>query len=429
MLDKVSQWVQSSQSAVRPFRRLFALMYIALMSATVVYLNLNHPYQGAFPFNRPTLLAVLAVGLVVIEVWEQHRYGLDVPRDVASILLVGRVMLLAGVSALDVSGVSLFMYPVIPYIAFFAFGLRTSNVLGVACFIFCLWQVSRMDRRWYGTTDILLYLVIASELLIFMQAMASVIHQDEQNRQYQKELLADLAASHRQLEAYAEQVGELAAAEERNRLARDIHDTLGHYLTAINIQLEKAQAYRQRNPAEAEQAIQDAKATAREALEDVRRSVGVLRSADQHFSLREALAEVVGRLKDSPFTIDVSVSGDEEGYSRSALMALYRAAQEGLTNIQKHAQARHVSLEVRLDARQAHLRLADDGQGLDPKGAEQPGAALHDGYGLQGLRERLEVLGGQLWLTSEPEQGAVLNVVVPRRLARPGAASGWQRGR
>jgi signal transduction histidine kinase len=415
MLDKVSQWLQSSQNVARPFRRMFTLMYIALMSATVVYLNLNSPYQGAFPLNRPTILVGLLACLLVIEVWEQQRYGLDVPRPVAGLLLVARILVLAGVSAIDRSGVSLFMYPMLPYIAFFAFGLRTSNLLAAGCFGVCLWQVSRMSQAWYRSTDVLLYLIIATELLIFMQAMASVIHQDEQSRQHTKELLANLATSHRQLEAYAQQVADLAAAEERNRLARDIHDTLGHYLTVVNIQLEKALVFKEANPAEAEQAIQDAKLAAKEALEDVRRSVGALRSTRERFSLQESLEDLVSRMKDSPFRIELSISGNEEGYSRPALTTLFRAAQEGLTNIQKHAGARRVHLEVRLGEHQARLRLADDGHGFDAVAITQAGGDGADGFGLQGLQERLELVGGTMRLDSEPEHGTTLHVVVPRQ--------------
>jgi signal transduction histidine kinase len=415
MLDKVSQWLQSSQNVARPFRRMFTLMYIALMSATVVYLNLNSPYEGVFPLNRPTILVALLAGLLVIEVWEQQRYGLDVPKPVAGLLLAARVVVLAGVLAIDRSGVSLFMVPMLPYIAFFAFGLRTSNLLAGGSFVICLLQVSRMSQTWYRSTDVLLYLIIATELLIFMQAMASVIHQDEQSRQHTKELLSDLAASHRKLEAYAQQVADLAAAEERNRLARDIHDTLGHYLTVVNIQLEKALVFRESHPAEAEQAIQDAKSAAKEALDDVRRSVSALRSTRERFSLRESLEDLVSRMKDSPFTIELDVSGDEEGYSRPALTTLFRAAQEGLTNIQKHAGARRVSLEVRLGSRRARLRLMDDGQGFDTAALTGAQGDGDDGFGLQGLRERLELVGGSMQLDSGPEQGTRLHVVVPRQ--------------
>ena len=92
--------------------------------------------------------------------------------------------------------------------------------------------------------DSVTIIVIFSLLLIFMQVIAGHIDRDQRSRQQMRQLLVELETSHRQLQAYADRVAELAAAAERNRLARDIHDSLGHYLTAISIQLEKAQAYR-----------------------------------------------------------------------------------------------------------------------------------------------------------------------------------------
>src|SRR5205814_655022 len=86
-------------------------------------------------------------------------------------------------------------------------------------------------------------------------------------------------ASRARAEAYAGQVAELAAITERNRLARDIHDSLGHHLTAIAIQLEKATAFRQRDPTASEQALVDARRSTQYALEDVRQSVGQIRAA------------------------------------------------------------------------------------------------------------------------------------------------------
>jgi signal transduction histidine kinase len=179
--------------------------------------------------------------------------------------------------------------------------------------------------------------------------IAGQIDRDQRSRQQMRQLLVELEASHRQLQGYADRVAELAAAAERNRLAREIHDSLGHYLTAISIQLEKAQAYRQRDPDEADQAIRDAKQTARAALQDVRQSVGALRGAEDRFSLRQSLSELVSRVEGAMLAIECHVEGDETDYARPALMALYRAAQEGLTNVQKHAHAEHVLLHVQLN--------------------------------------------------------------------------------
>ena len=127
------------------------------------------------------------------------------------------------------------------------------------------------------------------------------------------------------------------ATEERNRLARDIHDSLGHSLTAVNIQLEKALAYWQRSPDESHQAIRDAKQAASEALQEVRHSVGTLRDPDSRFSLRGALEGLTERMNAQGLPIASTITGDESDYNRSTLVALFRGAQEGLTNVQRHA--------------------------------------------------------------------------------------------
>ena len=183
-------------------------------------------------------------------------------------------------------------------------------------------------------------LVVATLLLVFMLVFAGHIDRDQKSQQEMRRLLAELEASHRQLQEYAARVAELAAASERNRLARDIHDSLGHYLTAINIQLEKAQAYRARNPAEADQAIRDAKQTARAALEDVRQSVSTLRGVQREvFRSRSRWPTWWGAWTATRCRSTITWPATRAEYAAPVLTVLYRVAQEGLTNIQKHAQA------------------------------------------------------------------------------------------
>ena len=102
---------------------------------------------------------------------------------------------------------------------------------------------------------------------------------------------------------------ELATAKERNRLAREIHDGLGHYLTIINVQLEKALTYRERNPAEEEQAVRDAKRLASEALQDVRHSVSALRATDEAFVLTPAIHALVERLRAAQRAVELRIEG------------------------------------------------------------------------------------------------------------------------
>src|SRR5262249_55169558 len=144
------------------------------------------------------------------------------------------------------------------------------------------------------------------------------------------------------------------------------HDTLGHYLTVINVQLEKALAFRAQKPGEAEQAVHDAKRMASEALQDVRRSVGMLRSTQTVFVFETAMQALVEHMRGGEFTVELQIEGNDAGYSPASLIALYRAAQEGLTNVQRHAKAHVTQVWVNFGEHEATLTVSDDGCGFEP---------------------------------------------------------------
>jgi signal transduction histidine kinase len=405
------------ETAPQSFRLVFSLLYLGIITA-VVYFSLVNECRSRFFLGNPTALIGILVFLLAIERFEQGRYGMHPPRNVALALILGRMALIETVTLLDCSGFSYLLYPIVPFAAYFSLGSRWSKYLAGFYFALFIGKAWLADPLWYSNTSAMFNLLIITLLLIFMQVMARAIYRDEINSQELERLLADLEATNRRLQAYAAQVAELAATAERNRLARDIHDSLGHYLTAVNIQLEKALAFRNRSPEEAEQAIRDAKQAASEALLDVRRSVGALRSDADQFKLKQALQELVRGMDDGRFHIDLRFEGSENGYTRLPLMALYRAAQEGLTNIQKHAQASQVVVEVKLGHDEASLCLHDDGQGFDTDLIEEWMAAPHNTFGLQGIRERLELVQGEMRLTSNAEEGTRLYVTVPKRIER-----------
>lgn len=244
--------------------------------------------------------------------------------------------------------------------------------------------------------------------------MAQLVSDGDASRLHAERSLADLELSHQQLKKYTEQVAGLAAAEERNRLARDIHDSLGHYLTVINVQLEKALAFRERNPQETEQALWDAKRSARQALQDVRQSVSTLRNTGEVFSLSAALTELAQNMRNDHFSVDLQMVGNESDFSKMVLMSLYRAAQEGLTNIQKHAYASQATLNVTLDEQMARLHLGDNGHGFDINLLDHPPSIQQEHFGLQGIRERLELVGGAMRVESNPNQGVHLFITIPK---------------
>lgn len=254
------------------------------------------------------------------------------------------------------------------------------------------------------------FIIILVLIFAFTISLSYQVKRERTNRLRVEKLLDELETSHRQLKTYAEQVAEMATIEERNRLARDIHDSLGHYLTAISIQLDKALAFRERDPKEAELSVSNAKRLAGEALQDTRSSVSALRSTPQPFSLVEKLDNLLQYMCTERFAIELKIEGNEAGFSRQSLTTLYRAVQEGLTNIQKHAQATQATMRLTFGTQQADLLISDNGIGFNPDHLDLNGQH----YGLRGVRERLEPIRGSFKLDSSPGKGTILFISVPR---------------
>jgi signal transduction histidine kinase len=354
---------------------------------------------------RPVEVAGFAVGiglLLALELagrWVRTRTQL-----VAALVL--RAGLIHAVAAVDPSGLSRALYLLVPFAVLLSLG-RTAGLVTAAVYeLGLLGWLAATRPGWFVDPEQVADLLMFTVGLVFAVAIAGVAVRADASRRRAEQLLAELADSHRQLGEYAERVGALAAAEERNRLARDIHDSLGHHLTAVAIQLEKAVAYRPRDADQADRAVADARGSARAALAEVRGSVAVLRSPPST-SLAAALEALKGQLDTGSVHIECAVHGDESGHT-GALSALYRAAQEGLTNAVRHAGAGRIEVTARFTAESASLTVRDDGRGLPDD--------RRDGFGLTGMRERLAAVGGELLFRGGPAGGTVLTATVPREV-------------
>jgi signal transduction histidine kinase len=242
--------------------------------------------------------------------------------------------------------------------------------------------------------------------LAFTMVFAQIAVSSEKARSQVALLAQELTAVNRQLRTYAIQAEELAATRERNQLARDIHDSVGHVLTAVNIQLSAAQAMVSHDTESACQAIDKAQALTKQGLADIRSSVSALRlSPIENRSLHTAIGELVQSNGDPSCRATLCVSGPPRALAQTVATALYRAAQEGITNARKHAGANEIRIE--LDYRQkdsVELAIVDDGEGA---------VDLSGGFGLIGLRERAEILGGELSVQSSPGEGFHLTMRLP----------------
>jgi signal transduction histidine kinase len=210
--------------------------------------------------------------------------------------------------------------------------------------------------------------------------------------------------SRKRAEALAKEVETLSVNLERARIARDLHDSLGHRLTTLAVQLEVAQKLRQQNPQQALQALDTAKHLADDCLQAVRQSVHMLRPTEFNFDAAlEALFVQIRQVQ--PFTLQTEI--DLPPLPTRLQYQIYCMIQEGFTNIQKHAQASKVELKAWSTPEQIRLQLRDNGQGfiLDQ---------VQTGFGLQILRERVAALVGDLILVSAPQQGTQIVITLPR---------------
>jgi signal transduction histidine kinase len=219
----------------------------------------------------------------------------------------------------------------------------------------------------------------------------------------------ELAEAHRRLREYAAQASRLAAAQERNRVARDIHDGLGHALTVVQMQIKAARAVLAADPARADTVLEKAQGQAEGALDEVRRSVAALRDPQPALPLPDALKALADETSAAGVPTALDVSGPVRTLVAEAEETLYRSAQEGLTNVRKHARATRAELVLDYSLPAAvRLEVRDDGTGV---AAAADGEA--PGFGLVGVRERAAHVGGTMSLESTPGRGATLRVEVP----------------
>ncbi len=222
----------------------------------------------------------------------------------------------------------------------------------------------------------------------------------------QREQRQALAAANQKLAQYAATTEQLAVSQERNRLARDLHDTLAHSLSGVSVQLEAVQALWDVNADAARKMLDQATSNTRSGLTEARRALHALRAKpleDVGLVLAlSALAESVAAR--TGLKLDLDVQHHLDHLAPEVEQCIYRVAQEALTNVARHAGARSLRVALRRDNGPLTLTIDDDGRGFDPAAVN----GTH--YGLKGLRERAEMIGASLEVGSRPEQGTTVRL-------------------
>ncbi|GIK36902.1 MAG: hypothetical protein BroJett011_07350 [Chloroflexota bacterium] len=267
------------------------------------------------------------------------------------------------------------------------------------------WLISSADRP-----DHLVSAISSNDLIkraIIYLLLGYLITWLMQRQRAQRQALVEAnrhqAETNTKLAHYATTIEQLSISRERNRLARELHDTLAHSLSALSVQLEAVRSLWEVNPEAAREMLEQADETTRTGLAEARRSLHALRAAPLEefglaFSLRD-MAETAARRAD--LRLDLEIAELAVNLPPGFEQGIYRIAQEALENVVRHARAKHVCVKLVNDAHTVQLVIADDGIGFEPDQSN----TLSNHFGLQGMRERAGMLGGDIQIISQPRQG------------------------
>ena len=219
----------------------------------------------------------------------------------------------------------------------------------------------------------------------------------------------------RRLEIERDQQAVIAAAAERTRIARELHDIVSHSLSVVITLADAAAVVSRADPARGVEAMTEASEVGRRALTDMRAMLGVLRTDEPAAGLAPQpgigdLGALVERIRATGLPVDLAVEGRPFPLGAAAGLTAYRIVQESLTNTLRHAAARHASVTIAYDEPQVRIRIADDGIAKAPAGRR--------GHGIDGMRERVALHGGTLCAGPNPDSGE--GWLVEAILGRPG---------
>jgi signal transduction histidine kinase len=254
-----------------------------------------------------------------------------------------------------------------------------------------------------------LVLLVATQIGLWTGLFAIVLFVLRQQERL-AELVEELRVAQEQLRRAAVQANELATLRERTRLAREMHDSLGHALVTVNVKLEVVERLYARD---AERGVAELRATrdlVRQAMVDLRHSLDDLRGPVP--SRRDLPVDMQRRLAEFHERTRIMASGEVDpglpDLPPAIVAALWATLQESLRNVERHAGAASVEVSLTRDGEWLKLRVADDGTGLTPGDLTRPGR-----HGITGMRERIEEHGGSLLVTTRPGGGTVVEATLP----------------
>jgi signal transduction histidine kinase len=326
-------------------------------------------------------------------------FRLRFPVEVLAAVVVGAVAL-AGLGGRPFAGPS---FPVVAVLlAVYAVGSRTSGVrfaLGAGLAWVGLFTALRLRGADIATSLVVPSLVTGCGLVIG-RALGVLRFESD---------VFDARAS--ELERERDERAQAAVAEERRRIARELHDVIGHSISVMGVQAGAVRSVLREDQPREREALLAVERTGRQAVGEMRRLIGLLRSEDDEAddpapSLLRA-GQLVDELRDAGLSAVFTVHGDLRVLSPGVDLAGFRIVQEALTNVMKHAPGASVTANVTCTEHELAIEVIDDGDGTPPR------SAGHQGHGLVGMHERVVLYGGELVSGPRPAGGFAIHARIP----------------
>ena len=392
------------------------------------------PYQKLVAIGKVLIFLALVLVLIILAVDCRDMYFEGI-RAIVVILPVSAALLIE--NAVKLFAIRTFKRRIVCYVIDLAFllvltcfsgGRLISTLFIVILSEFYLSQEKLVGNIAMGVCSVVLYLAMLAlsqllraepveldmlisnafnDLIVFalhfllVNFLLLIYRKNEEIAQRAKEL----AESNQKLAEAMEKLKEVTALEERQRIAKDIHDTAGHSITTVIMQTEAAKLALENDPAGAKRSIVAANLQAKHALEELRESVHLLSGREGGESLRDMLVGIVHESTDGT-GIAVRYDIDDITLCVAKSRFLCNTLKEGISNGLRHGKATAFYFELKKGEKDAEFLLSDNGTGMDI-------SALKEGFGLRGMHARAESLGGSVWFETEIDEGFEIHLRLP----------------
>lgn len=378
--------------------------YVILFLTTLIFITGNYVEMGSWQFYTTILLFALL--LIANIFWRLVDDNLKSNEFSNILFFVFSVLISLSIAWIGNNYNIVFLIFMIAAQAFIVLRYKIATIIVATFVILYLLIMWKIGLGLDGILNIAIALVVG---LVFVITLSIVLRRYAEQTTRSESLAKQLQLANQELVEARQKEKELAVAEERVRLARDIHDGLGHHLTALNIQLQAAQKMFETQPEKSMEAIQICRQEAKAALDEVRHSVAIMRRSPlDGKSLLEAIRYLVGNFELSTGQlVDLDTTGVADISDRQISDTVYRTIQEGLTNIQKHArQFSKIKIALNLQDNFVDLEIEDNGLYSETENSGK-------GFGLAGIRERAELMGGSMSIDTKSGQGFKIQVKIP----------------